>query len=579
MMGFVPMIVHTYIYDTGLSQFEWYPDQASSHTDLFFAWKMYAIIILGMAMSGVIAYRYFKKKERLSFENAFYLLFFYGMFVGMSALLSRYKYWVNIGTYELFEPVWVVLVYIVICYYTYHFVQEENQVVTLFRWVGVGIFVITLIGFFQFFKLDFFKTDFGKMLITTPDYWDNLDSISVTLEPGVSYTTLYNPNFLSFYFGMLIPLAACMMVAAKKTWHRILLLVFEIMALVCLKGSHSDSGWLAIIIGVAFVACVLLSRQKKTAMIGMAGGVLGLIAVVLVCTVTPFGERLATTIAGTYHMEEREGLRDIQTNDDHVLLDIGGNAIVLSFEGDPKEENGEISCRDAKGNELSRTRIDETNRVDQIDQEGYRGCLVQPGYIGDAPGILVTIEDVMWDFAYLDGQGFYLLNSAGKLVKFETPKSAGLFREDAMSCRGHIWNLTIPLLGKHVFIGTGANAFMMEYPQNDYIYHAYVTGANSYDVKAHCWYLQQWVETGLIGLLFMLGFIGWYIIRSVKIYRKADLKERITWLGIGLFAGISVYLTTGIANDSNVCTAPLFWGMLGLGMAVNRMIAKKIIKE
>ena len=33
------------------------------------------------------------------------------------------------------------------------------------------------------------------------------------------------------------------------------------------------------------------------------------------------------------------------------------------------------------------------------------------------------------------------------------------------------------------------------------------------------------------------------------------------------------YMVTGIANDSTVAVAPVFWGMLGFGMAVNRMVA------
>ena len=42
-----------------------------------------------------------------------------------------------------------------------------------------------------------------------------------------------------------------------------------------------------------------------------------------------------------------------------------------------------------------------------------------------------------------------------------------------------------------------------------------------------------------------------------------------------MFAAVLVYLIAGIANDSNVCTAPVFWGMLGLGLATNRMISEK----
>lgn len=61
-------------------------------------------------------------------------------------------------------------------------------------------------------------------------------------------------------------------------------------------------------------------------------------------------------------------------------------------------------------------------------------------------------------------------------------------------------------------MGSGANSYMFEVPQADYISQNYSYGANSYDVKAHCWYLQQWVETGLIGTLALLVFCSgiWY---------------------------------------------------------------------
>lgn len=144
-----------------------------------------------------------------------------------------------------------------------------------------------------------------------------------------------------------------------------------------------------------------------------------------------------------------------------------------------------------------------------------------------------------------------------------------------MSNRGHIWNKTIPLLGKHAFMGSGANTYMFEVSQNDYISQNYVYGANSYDVKAHSWYLQQWVETGLLGTLALLVFLFWYLVQSVRIYRRVDLHESISWIGFGLFAAVLVYMFAGIVNDSNVCTAPVFWGMLGLGLAVNRMLVKK----
>ena len=220
MMGFVPLIVHMFEYDANLSQFDWFPASSGLQTDFFFAWKMIAIVILGVVMIGIMLYRYLKKKEQFQFENSFYMLFVYAMFVAMSALFSSYKYWVVRGTYELFEPVWAVFAYMILCYYVYNYVQEEKQVNKVLLWAGVGMAMVTLIGVFQYFGKDIFKTVFGKHLITNVSFWDQLDNLNFNMAEGTSYTTLYNPNFLSFYFGMLIPLLACLFIGAKKVWQR-----------------------------------------------------------------------------------------------------------------------------------------------------------------------------------------------------------------------------------------------------------------------------------------------------------------------------------------------------------------------
>lgn len=84
---------------------------------------------------------------------------------------------------------------------------------------------------FQVFGLDYFKTSLGKHLMTDTSWWNQLDKISFNFADKTAYTTLYNPNFLSFYFGMLIPLLVCLFIGAKKMWHRLVIAVAEIFAL------------------------------------------------------------------------------------------------------------------------------------------------------------------------------------------------------------------------------------------------------------------------------------------------------------------------------------------------------------
>lgn len=574
MMGFVPLIVHMFEYDANLSQFDWFPASSGLQTDFFFAWKMIAIVILGVVMIGIMLYRYLKKKEQFQFENSFYMLFVYAMFVAMSALFSSYKYWVVRGTYELFEPVWAVFAYMILCYYVYNYVQEEKQVNKVLLWAGVGMAMVTLIGVFQYFGKDFFKTGFGKHLITNTSFWGNLDSLNFNMAEGTSYTTLYNPNFLSFYFGMLIPLLACLFIGAKKVWQRAALVVAEILCIICLKGSGSDSGWMAVAAGAAIAVLVLLSRGKKLRYVGGALVAAGIIGSIVIANTTSFGEKIKNTITGTYHMEDQYSLNDIATNDEDVVLKIWDNALSVSYD---IAEDGtiQILCKDSNGNPLGQTLADEGTQTYSIDDERFANVQVQPVMFDQTAGISVYVDGISWNFVKTDDDGYEFLNPAGKLVKYEKVKQSNLFKEDAMSFRGHIWNTTIPVLGKHVFVGSGANTYLLERPQNDYFGQAYIYGFNTYDVKAHCWYLQQWVETGLFGTLALIGFLLWYIIRSVRIYRRVDLHEHLSWVGFGLFAAVLVYVIAAVVNDSNVCTAPVFWGMLGFGMAVNRMLVTK----
>ena len=475
LMGFIPLIVHTYSYNSNLSQFNWFPNGADSQTDVFFGWKMIAIIVVGIVMAGVLLYQYFKKKQGLRFENSFYFLFSYAMFVVMSALFSNYKYWVVRGTYELFEPVWVVLVYILLCYYTYHFVQEEKQVKFILCGAGIGMTVVTLIGVFQYFRMDFFKTGLGKHLIINPSWWNDLDNLNFNMTEGTSYTTLYNPNFLSFYFGMLIPLLVCVFIAAKKAWQRVLIVVAEVLCLICLKGSRSDTGWMALIVGAVILALVLLSRKKKAFCVALTIVLIGGVAAVAAGSKTEAGTRIKNTIVGTFRIDDRYAVRDIDTGDDSVMLNVRGNKMYVSYLNDA---SGVIvpACTDENGQTIELTMTDADNQVYTINDERFVGGAVQPILLGDEniPAIEVSFDGIAWDFVETQEAGYRYLNKAGKLVKWEQIKNAKLLNEDAMSFRGRMWNMTIPLLGKHVLIGSGANTYMFEYPQDDYLGQAYV---------------------------------------------------------------------------------------------------------
>lgn len=573
-LGFVPLIVHQYEYHTHLSVFEWFPDASEIVTDFFLAYKSFAILILGAVMLGILIYDYIHKK-RLSFEPMCYPLVAYAALVLLSGLLSKYRTYAFRGGYEMFESVLVVLSYVMFCYYTYHYVQCEGQVRKVLHWSGIGIMAVTTIGVFQFYGKDLFLTTFGRKLITNPSWWNNLDELKFTFPVRTVYTTLYNVDFLPFYFGVLIPVLIGMFLAARRWWLRILYLIPAAAFAICLKGSGTDSWYLALPLALAVGVFILMSRKIWSMIAAIVVYALVLMVGVNAFMGTPAWERLRATVVGTVHWADSIFIKDIDTNADSVVFSLQDKKLQIAYAFDPEEGTYLLETKDGDENILSYTILEDESYKCVLDDEAYAGCSIQLVNLGDYYGIGVTIDGITWYFTNQTDGTYYYLNPLGKLAKMHDVPSVEWFCDDAFSGRGFIWNRTIPILKKYLFLGIGANNYVLAFPQNDYVIRVYRWGVATYDVKAHCWPMQQWVENGLIAMLCILGFYAWYFIRSVRIYRRAKLRRGAAWIGFGILIGTLNYMIASLANDSNVNTAPVFWIMMGLGMAVNRMVVQE----
>lgn len=115
----------------------------------------------------------------------------------------------------------------------------------------------------------------------------------------------------------------------------------------------------------------------------------------------------------------------------------------------------------------------------------------------------------------------------------------------------------------------------MATPQDEYIYENYYNNIDNLDVKGHNWFVTMAIEEGLIALLLFLAFYVWYAVRAIIIFRKGDSKEDSTWLVLAMFSGTFIYMIAAMANDSTVNTGIVFWVMLGLGLAANRIAEEK----
>ena len=130
------------------------------------------------------------------------------------------------------------------------------------------------------------------------------------------------------------------------------------------------------------------------------------------------------------------------------------------------------------------------------------------------------------------------------------------------------------MLKDTVLLGTGADTFAQVFPQQDYVGKV----NNSFDTqiitKPHCMYLQIGVQTGVVSLIAFLLFYAIYFFQSVRLYLNGRFESFAAQAGVGIFIGTVGYMVCGISNDSMITVSPVFWTLIGLGLAANALVKK-----
>lgn len=583
--GYIPLIVrgYEYVVPPVIANQPW--SNSGTIIDFFLVYKSYAIIAMGICSIVMVLASLPQKPFRL--DRIFIPLCVYAGMALLSAIISPWRYIAFAGSLEMFESVLVIVLgYIPICVATYHFVSYDGMAGIKAMLYGAlpGVFILLILSFFQFLKLDIFRTEFGKHLMASQDLLSRVGDINFTFPLGTIYSTLYNTNFVGFYTAIFIALFFGLIFGASKIWEKVICVIGLALSLVCMYGSQTTTAWLVLAFMLAVGVLVWAFRNKKRGFVVLGCEVLvGIIGIVAIASNSSIGIKSRQVLGIGEENSYEFIVQGIDTNESGVdfTLNHGG----LHIEYTPTDDGVNLVCKDGNGKDLKATLIDEDEHMYEIEpSDSFDGCEVQVNYTSnDNPYITVFIgksyygSPAEWRFVKYDDEDTYLyVNANGQTEVFpDTPKYANVFPHFLMSGRGGIWNFTLPLLPKHIILGSGANTYIMEYPQKDYIYEQISGGGHALDVKPHCFYFQQWVENGLIALIALMVFFGWYIYRSLKLYYSTSLKDKRIWISFGCFLGACGWLFAGIANDSNVCTTLPFWCILAVGFAINEFMIEE----
>ena len=560
--GILPWIVCFTIEGISLQALPWFPNQ-EFWMDIFLKGKSIVITLLGGYMALNLLYRWIRRRLKKPGIEWLALLVL-GIMELASAIMSVWSQYSFGGILEQYEPVGVLLAYLVIAFYAYEYVRCGGDLKPVCKVLAVSVGALCILGLTQLLQHDFWETALGKALLIPETYAQLREELHFQFtETGTqkTYMTLYNPDYAGIFLLMVSPI----LWACKKSKASVLVAV---MAGICLLGTGSGTAWLTA--GILLLLGFLMTGKgigENRWKILSAGA-----AVLLI------GGAVWWNVAGAGNsMTQQIPLENVQAGTDAVYLTYAQQSIRLGYTID--EETGGVvqDIQYADGTKVPVVWADDRGECDPKEEKlaGLHFKVYQKNKINY---VQFRCEDVVFRFADSPDTGkFEYITMYGKVDALTDADTTGLLPERFLNGRGYIWNHVIPIIGKHPLLGSGPDTFLLAFPQNDYLAKARLGGEffQTMTTNAHSLYLQMAVQTGIPSVLCMLLFVGIYWIRSWRLYAGKRLTDREEQMGKALFLAVTGYLIAGLTWASSVCTTPFFWMFLGMGIALNERIAGK----
>ena len=591
------LIVRMASYERNMDQFYWYSG-SNSLTDFFSYNKMIAIIVCAAVCLLFLLYRVFVQAFYIKRSYAYIPMIIYFVFVLLSYSASDYKEFALLGWNDRFEGTLVLLSYMLVLFYVINTIQSERNV----RWVISSLAavsaVLSLIGLSQGMGYDFFQTTLGKKLITPSWFWDRIDKLNFTFQHNEIYQTVYNINYVSFYLTLLIPIFGLIFIhsvmkgKSEPVYRKVLWGVLFSLLIFNLIGSASSGGYM----GMAVVVLIALIVLNKKIIIWWKPVCILLILTVAIAGITydrwlPEVSHTIKGVVGASNNELAGGLTEENQSDTKHKFDYmitSGDAIVLGYNGDEvtfltyPNDPSSITVADSKGKPLPLKLADENSFTYQIDDEQFSWISLKPAK-DDSENhyLIITTDKQAWNFMLTETGPKYFTGTKHLIDLHKVPSFGWENNPRFGSGRGYIWSRTIPMFKDTLILGHGADTYSIYFPNDDYVgkYTGFSDNVNIIVDKPHNMYFGYIVGTGVISVLALLVLWFAYIVQSFAIYWRSRFTDYLSFTGAGIFLGICGFLVTGFVDDSSVSVMPMFYALLGTGIAINMMIKSAFEKN
>lgn len=505
-----------------------------TYADLF-VYNKVKILQIGsfLLFLSALGYRFYYQKS-FKPDVFVWLLMAFSASILLSYFFSEHKEVALRGAFERYEGTLTWLSYVALSYSVYTFVENKKDAYILIGAFVLSATVVSIIGTFQYFGLDFFKSELGKKMMLGSYYAQAGTSLEFKMDKGHVYSTLYNPNYVGSMMALAFPLTVYLMTELKSRWVTLLGLGMIGLQMITLVGSRSAGGFF----GVAFSMLVMIFyfawKHPKKKILIPAVCVLLLVGGMLVYQVPYVKNNINKIVKGF----ETEIGSDFPVKN----IEVDGNVLKFTLVDETwfilGSQSGKLVVETDSEVPVDRIKILEgeilTFKSDSIVTEVY--------HIYDQNKIVLYFikagsekkSSVTLDY-YREGK-FSIRNNLITESNIESVAYKFFRNEKGFSHRGYIWNRILPLIENKKIFGYGADTFVLYFNQVDILSKAKIEFQYNMVVdKPHNIYLQILFNFGIIGL-------GVFLCLIVFLMRK-----KIPFI---LLISLLGFLIVGIVNDS-----------------------------
>lgn len=545
-------------------------------TDLFSQEKASFLLFFSVILiiiSAVFFKKIFEKKDK-TINLILIGTFVFWIFTLFSAIFSAHKDYAFNGAYDRAEGLITITCYMLLLIYSIYTFKTTNNYKYIVIPILILVVILSFLGIFQYTGHDLINSKIGKFLVI-----GNLSGqLSLMYEKGKLYGTLYHYDYVGSFVAIVLPLLVILTIFEKKLVYKIILGIGSLLSLWLLFGSTSRAGLIGVVVsfifGIILFGKTLLKRWKPILI-----GLLSLIILVIALNFATKGiifERVPSLVSdalsifkdtSNFDGSNYTPIKDIKYVDGHSEVVLPNETIKISY------ENNNYVFRNSKDEIIN---YSENNRVFTTNDSNFKNISFKyTKTSGRKVGFIYLSLDgnAIFAFGLNHDNTIHLVDSnTNNDIDVAHPEVTKFLigKEKLGSSRGYIWSRSIPLIKNNLILGSGPDTFIFQFPQNDFIgkYYAYDTPNMLVD-KPHNLYLQIALNDGLIALIAFLCIMFIYIFDSIRLYAFKNNYNHSQILGLANSLGIIGYLFGGFFNDSVVSIAPVFWIVLGVGIAIN----------